>query len=100
MEAQAYKFKDNVVFQDDKSTIIMEINERSSWIGNLRHIDIIYFWIKDRVDHGDVRVEYKTTHLMLADYFKKPLMGSFFIKLQKYVYGLDIYWWFNNSIGY
>ena len=48
---------------------------------------IRYFWIKDKVDSGEVRVDYTPTHLMLADYFTKPLMGTLFIKLREYVMG-------------
>ena len=35
------------------------------------------FFMKDRIDKGEVRVKYCPTHLMLADYFTKPLMGNF-----------------------
>lgn len=87
MEAQRYKLKDNVLFQDNKSAILMEKNGRNSCTGNSRHINVRYFWIKDKVDQKEVRVEYTPSHLMLADYFTKPLMGALFIKLREYIMG-------------
>ena len=87
MEKKEYKFKDNVVYQDNKSAILLERNGRNSCIGNSRHINVRYFWIKDIVDHGEIRIEYTPTHLMLADYFTKPLVGSLFMKFHKYMMG-------------
>ena len=43
MEAQGYSLKDNVIYQDNKSAILMEINGRNSCSGNSRHINIRYF---------------------------------------------------------
>ena len=73
MEAQGYSLKDNVIYQDNKSAILMKINGRNSCTGNSRHINIRYFWIKDRVDNKELRIEYLPTHIMLANYYTKPL---------------------------
>ena len=87
MEEQGYKIKDNVLYQDNKSAILMEINGRNSCTGNSRHIHIRYFWIKDKVDNNEVRVQYLPTHIMLADYFTKPLQGSQFRLLRDFIMG-------------
>ena len=87
MEEQGYKIKDNVLYQDNKSAILMEINGRNSCTGNSRHINIRYFWMKDRIDNKEVRVEYLPTHIMLADYFTKPLQGSQFRLLREFIMG-------------
>ena len=87
MRAQGYVIKSNTTFQDNKSTILMEQNGQNSCTGNLRHINVRYFWIKDKVDQGEVKVEYLPTHLMVADFFTKPLVGSLFIKLSEYIMG-------------
>ena len=65
----------------------MEINGRNSCTGNSRHINIRYFWMKDRIDNKEVRVEYLPTHIMLADYFTKPLQGSQFRLLREFIMG-------------
>ena len=40
------------------------------------------FIFKDRVDKGDVKIEYKPTCEMVADILTKPLQGSLFVKLR------------------
>ena len=87
LKEQGYEIKDNILYQDNKSAILLENNGRSSCTGNSRHIDIRYFWVKDRVDKGETKVEYLSTHLMLDDYFTKGLMGSKFRELSKYIMG-------------
>jgi hypothetical protein len=36
------------------------------------------FLIKDRIDHGEITVEYCPTDAMIADIFTKPLQGKSF----------------------
>ena len=87
LEAQGYGIKDNVVYQDNKSAILMEKNGRNSCTGNSRHINVRYFFIKDRVEKGEIKVEYLPTDLMLADFFTKPLHGSKFHYFRDFIMG-------------
>ena len=43
--------------------------------------------MKDRINKGEIRVEYCPTGLMLADYYTKPLMGAKFQEFREYVMG-------------
>ena len=45
------------------------------------------FFVKDRVEKGEVKVEYCPTLQMVADYFTKPLQGSLFNKLRDVIMG-------------
>ena len=74
LNEQGYKVKDKK-------------NGRNSCTGNSCHIDIRYFFIKDRIDKGEVRVKYCGTDIMLADYFTKPLQGSLFHKFRNVIMG-------------
>jgi len=56
----------------------MEVNGRNSCTGNSRHIDIRYFFVKDRVESGKINISYCPTELMLADFFTKAVQGSLF----------------------
>ena len=85
--AQGYTIKNNVLFQDNESAIKMERNGRNSCTGNSRHIEIKYFWVKDRVDKKEIRIEYCPTWLMLADYFTKALQGSLFVRFRNIIMG-------------
>ena len=73
LKEQGDNLMDNVVFQDNQSAIQMETNGRNSCTGNSRHIHIRYFFVKDRIEKKEMRVEYCLTEYMLADYFTKPL---------------------------
>ena len=87
LSAQGYEITDNVLYQDNQSTILMLKNGRNSCTGNSRHVHIRYFFVKDRVEKGEVKVEYCPTLQMVADYFTKPLQGSLFNKLRDVIMG-------------
>ena len=46
LEAQGYKLRDNVLFQDNQSSRLIEKNGRNSCTGNSRHINVRYFLSK------------------------------------------------------
>jgi len=87
LEGQGYKLVKNVFYQDNQSAIRFEKNGRRSCGPNSRHIDIRYFFIKDRLGIEDFEVTYCPTLEMLADFFTKPLQGSLFRKLRAVVMG-------------
>ena len=82
-----YYVWDNVIFQDNKSAMLMEKNGRTSCTGNSRHINVQYFFIKDLIDKKEVKGKYLPTNLMIADYFTKPLNGSRFRILREFIMG-------------
>ena len=87
MKEQGYEIEKNVVYQDNQSAMKMEINGRNSCTGNSRHIDIRYFFTKDRVDKGEFKIEYCPTYKMVADYFSKPLQGKVFKFMRDVIMG-------------
>ena len=54
---QGYKLKKNVIHQDNMSAIRMGKNGRASCTGNSRHVDIRYFFVKDRVDKKEMTIK-------------------------------------------
>ena len=78
MKGQGYEFKKNVVYQDNQSAMKMEINGRHSCTGNSRHIDVRYFFTKDRVQKKEMEIVYCPTQMMIADFFTKPLQEKVF----------------------
>ena len=62
-------------------------NGRNSCTGNSRHIHIRHFFVKDRIDKKEIRVEYCPTSIMLADFFTKPLQGALFQKFRDVLMG-------------
>jgi hypothetical protein len=89
LEAQGYDIIENVFHQDNQSAIRMEKNGRASAGQKSRHINIRYFFIKDRILDGDMEVIYCPTELMLADFYTKPLQGSLFKKFRSVILGYE-----------
>jgi hypothetical protein len=87
LEAQGYGLTENIFYQDNQSTIRFEKNGRKSSGPNTRHIDIRYFFIKDRLDIEGIDVQYCPMEQMLAVFFTKPLQGSLFRKFQDVIMG-------------
>ena len=87
MHEQGYTVEDSKLFQDNQSTILMLKNGRNSCTGNSRHINIRYFFVKDRIDNEEVKVEYCPSEDMLADFFTKELQGKLFLKFRSVIMG-------------
>ena len=87
MEAQGYKMKESTYYQDNMSAMKLEKNGKMSAGRNSRHIDIRYFFAKDRVDTEGIDIAYCPTEQMLADFFTKPLQGNLFRRLKAVLMG-------------
>jgi hypothetical protein len=85
LEAQGYPVSDNVVYQDNQSTMLLAKNGRGSSGKRTRHIAIRYFFVADRIQSGELRMEYCPTGDMVADFFTKPLQGALFRRLRDLV---------------
>ena len=47
-----------VIYQDNKSMILMETNRKWSSSKRTKHIKMKYFFVKDKVDQGEVVIEH------------------------------------------
>jgi hypothetical protein len=79
VEAQGYETGPAVLYQDNMSCMALikrggPASERS------RHIDIRHYWVSERVDSGEVKVEYMPTEDMVANVLTKPIQGVQFTK--------------------
>ena len=74
---QGYTMSPATIYQDNLSTLALVKNGRSN-NRNTRHINIRYFYLKDRVDSGEVELKYLETNQMLADILTKPIQGARF----------------------
>ena len=79
----------DVLYQDNKSAILMENHGRISVGKGSKHIDIRYFFVTDRVKRKEIQIKYCPTANMIADFFTKPLQGRAFHKLRDIILGLD-----------
>jgi hypothetical protein len=65
MEAQGYKVKDNILFQDNKSSILLKKNEKASSSKRTKHINIQHCFIVNRVASGDLSIVWCPTGDMI-----------------------------------
>jgi hypothetical protein len=89
MMCQGYDIDKNILFQDNKSTILLEENGKKSSSKRTRALNIRYFFLTDQIAKGNLIVEYCPTTEMIADYFSKPLQGKLFQKFRKSIMGHD-----------
>ena len=89
MEAQGWTVVDNMLFQDNRSSILLEKNGKASSSKRTKHINIRYFFITDRISKGEVSVAWCPTDDMIGDYMTKPLQGSKFRKFRDLIMGVD-----------
>ena len=83
--AQGYDVRDNKMYQDNQSTMLLENNGRASSSKRTRHINVRYFFVTDRIKNEEVSVEYCPTGDMVGDFFTKPLQGCQFRKFRNII---------------
>jgi hypothetical protein len=97
IEAQGFGIDDNILAQDNLSTMLLEKNGKQSSSKQTKHIRVRYFFIKDRVANNDISIRHCPTGEMLAEHFTKPLQGSLFRKFRADIQGIlvdlsDVEW--------
>ena len=74
---ESFKTPCMLLHQDNQSTIRL-INKGCAQSFRSKHINVRYFFLKERIDNNEVKVIYCPTDLMLADVLTKPLQGEKF----------------------
>jgi hypothetical protein len=89
MEAQGYEITKNILYQDNKSTILLEENGKRSSSKRTRAFNIRYFFLTDQIEKGNLTVEYCPTLKMKGDFFTKPLQGKLFREHKNSILGVS-----------
>ena len=77
LEGQGYDMGPVRVYQDNLTCMALVARGRSG-SEKTRHIDIGYFWVKERVDEGEATIEHKGMEAMYANLLTKPLQWGQF----------------------
>jgi hypothetical protein len=85
--SQGYGIIENLLLQDNKSSILLEQNGKALSGKRTRHINIRYFFITDGVHMKEISIGWCPTKKMVADFMMKPLQGSHFRNLRNYIMG-------------
>jgi hypothetical protein len=81
MNEQGYDLETEIK-EDNKNTILLMKNGRLSSGKRTKHFDIRYFYVKDLLDRGVVKLDHCVSEHMVADFFTKPIQGLRFQHLR------------------
>jgi len=87
--AQGYGVTQNLLLQDNKSSILLERNGKASSSKRTRHINIQYFFITDRVNMKEIEIKRCPTKEMVATFMTKPFQESHIRRLRDLIMGMS-----------
>ena len=90
LKAQRYPVKGNILYQDNKSTMLLKTNGCKSDSKCSHHLNIQYFYIADQKAKGHIGIRYCLTDEMIGDYMTKPLHGAKFDNFQQWIMHLSV----------
>ena len=80
MEVQKYLLEQNILYQDNKSSILLESNVRKSTGKQSRHLNIRLFFMTDQKEKSRLSIMHCPTEEITVNYLSKPLIGQKFKK--------------------
>ena len=90
IEGQGWNVKDNLLNEDNTSTMKLAKNGKRSSGKMTRHIKIRYFFVTDKIKKGEVVLIHCPTEEMIADYFTHPLQGKMFRYFRDLIMGISM----------
>lgn len=90
MMSQGYNVCSNILYQENKSVILLKTNGKKSSGKRTCALDIRYFFLADQAKKGNLSVEYCPTLEMIGDYMSKPLQGKLFVKFKSLTMGSEM----------
>ena len=88
MKAQGYKINENIVYQDNRSAILLETNGKASSSKRTKHINIRYYFITDRINAKEISIKWCPTGDLVSDFLTKPTQGALFRKFRDVIMGV------------
>ena len=73
LKEQGCEIHDNIIYQDNQSSIKLDNNSRRSSSKRTTHINIRYYFVTDRIMKQEASVEFCSTLDTIGDYFTKSL---------------------------
>ena len=88
LDEQGFIVKDNILFQDNHSTMLLANNGKSSSGKRTRHINIRYYFVTDHMKRSKISIDYFPTENMIGEFFTNKLQGALFQKFCRLILNL------------
>ena len=79
---------ENIIFQDNKSEMLLEKNGKTSNGKRTKYISIRYFFVTDRINNVKVSVAWCPTDDMIGDLFAKTNQGTLLRRFRYLIMGV------------
>lgn len=77
-----------LLYQDNMSAMLLKTNGKASSLKQTKQIKVKYFFIKDKVDQGEVTIKHCPTDQMWTDINTKPGQGLVYCVFRGHVMGI------------
>lgn len=67
---------ETMIKEDNRSTILLMKNGKLSSGKRTKHLNICYFYVKDLIDQGVLKISHCISDNVIADFLTKPLQGK------------------------
>ena len=88
LQNQGFKVNKATFYQDNMRAILLEKNGSGTCSSRTKHIEIRYFFIQERIEKGDIGLEYCHTGKMVSDFMTKPLQGGILFEFRDRIMGM------------
>ena len=88
LEAQGCEIKENILYQDNQSTLKLLVNGKRSSGKRTRALNIRYFFLHDQAEHRNLKFGYCPSGNILGDYNTKPLNRVPFKRMRRKLMGM------------
>ena len=78
----------SLLYQENMIAMLLKMNGKASSLKRTKHIKVKYFFIKDKVDQGEVSIEHCPTKQMWTDINTKPKQGLVYRVFRGHVMGI------------
>ena len=89
LKDQHYGVTENIIFQNNRSALLLENNSKASIVNRKKHINIIIF-ATGRIQKGEISVEWCPTNYMNGDLFTNPNPGSLLWRFRDLIMGVVV----------
>ena len=93
MHVQGIKVTDKILYQNNRSAILLVRNGQATNSKRTKHIEICNYYVADSIAKGDLLVVWCPTNKMIADFLTKPLQGRVFQHFRDVLMGAVPMWY-------